>query len=442
VIEQLLELARRQGQAADALWRRGEHTSVALEWGRLKAAGISEESGVGLRLVRDGRVGIAGSTAVSHLDLDALVARARASAELGEQLGLQFPGRTPLPAVLTFDEPAAEASLDQLIQLGRTLGERLARPGCQVNVTVERAVLETRIANTAGADDGYRATAVAVSADVWRVAGDDVLAIGDAYDGIGLPSAQALTDLADSLTIRLERALQVVPSPEGALPVIFTPAGLAAVMLPITQALSGKALLQGISPLAGKVGEQVFGTGFSLTDDPLAPERPASRPCDDEGVPSHTLPLVERGVVREFIYDLETAARAKTASTGHAQRGIFGKPVPGYTSLVLGPGPGGAAPPERGLGGGLAADLRDGLLVDELIGVGQGNVMGGSFSHPVALAYRVQRGEITGRVKHAAIAGNVYELLNRIGGWGTDARWTGARWGPSVLLEGVSVAGR
>ena len=87
-------------------------------------------------------------------------------------------------------------------------------------------------------------------------------------------------------------------------------------------------------------------------------------------------------------------------------------------------------------------DFRDGLLVDELIGVGQGNVIGGAFSHPVALAYRVERGEITGRVKDAAVAGNAYELWNRVGAFGNDARWAGSRWASSVLFEGVSVARR
>jgi len=94
------------------------------------------------------------------------------------------------------------------------------------------------------------------------------------------------------------------------------------------------------------------------------------------------------------------------------------------------------------LGGGLVREVTDGLLVDELIGVGQGNVIGGPFSHPVALAYRIERGEITGRVKDAAVAGNAYELWKRVGGFGSDARWTGARYAPSVLLEGVSVAHR
>ena len=116
--------------------------------------------------------------------------------------------------------------------------------------------------------------------------------------------------------------------------------------------------------------------------------------------------------------------------------------MPGYTNLVLGVGDQGSGGTTSGLGGGLLRDVRDGLLVDELIGVGQGNVIGGAFSHPVALAYRIDRGEVTGRVKDAAVAGNAYELWKRVAAFGTDARWTGSRWAPSVLFDGVSVARR
>jgi PmbA protein len=94
------------------------------------------------------------------------------------------------------------------------------------------------------------------------------------------------------------------------------------------------------------------------------------------------------------------------------------------------------------LGGDLIGDIDDGLIVDDLIGVGQGNVISGAFSHPVGLAYRVQRGEVIGRVKDAAVAGNAYDLLKKIGGFGNDGRWLGARWSPSLLLDGVSVARR
>jgi len=455
VIEALLDLARRRvagGEegdegGADALWRRAERTSVAFEWGRLKSAGATEETGINLRVRYRGRVGVAGMTGVVGDDVGAqqaspLFDRAVASAELGEELELAFPSRAPLPRVPTFFDRAADASLDQLIQLGQGVLERLTREGCQVNAAIEREVSETRVANTAGAEGAYRATAVGVSADVWRIAGDDVLTVGDEITGADLPAQRELDGLVQSITARLGFALTIAAPPEGALPVVFTPAGLSAVLLPITQGLSGKAVLQGISPLGKKVGERVFDERFALTDDPLVPGRAASRPLDDECVPSRVTSLVERGVVRRFIYDLETAARARTASTGHGQRGIFGKPVPAYTNLILGETGNGKRERSPQFGGGLLGDIKDGLVVDELIGVGQGNVIGGAFSHPVALAYRVERGEITGRVKDAAVAGNVYELLGRIAGFGNDARWSGTRFAPSLLLEGVSVARR
>jgi len=84
-----------------------------------------------------------------------------------------------------------------------------------------------------------------------------------------------------------------------------------------------------------------------------------------------------------------------------------------------------------------------GLVVDELIGVGQGNVISGAFSHPVALAFRVDGGEIVGRAKDAAVAGNAFELLKRIRSIGRDAKWlAGSRLVPPLLLDAVNVARR
>ena len=442
MIERLLERARGKVDNADALWRREEHTSVALESGRLKAAGISEETGLNLRVLASGRMGVAGTTAAQP-DAEALVSRARASAELGERVELAFPTPNPqsLPPIPTYFDRTADASLDDLIRMGKLLVERLARPDCQINVAVEREIAETAVGNTAGARGEYRATGIAVAADITRISGDDVLMVYDQYVGADMPGDADLETLVRSIETRLTAALKIVTPPEGALPVVFTPAGLAAVVLPLEQALSGKTVLQGSSPLAGKVGERMFDERLSIIDDPLTPGRPLSRPVDDECVPSRATGLVEHGTVGRFVYDLETAARAKTQSTGNGRRGVFGKPHIGYSNILF-RGTNGSAEQNHALGGGLLAAIEHGLIVDDLIGVGQGNVISGSFSHPVGLAYRVQRGEITGRVKDAAVAGNAYDLLKKIGGFGSDGRWLGARWSPSLLLEGVSVARR
>jgi len=443
MIDRLLESARAKVDGADALWRREEQTAVTFESGRLKSAGISEEAGLNLRVLAKGRMGVAGTTAAKP-DPGELVGRACASAELGEIIELAFPDApgSPLPAIPTFFDRTANASLAELIRMGRLLVERLARPDCQVNVSVQREVADTAVGNTAGARGEYRATGIGVTAEITRIAGDDVLMIYDQYVGADMPGDADLETLVRSIETRLTAALTIVAPPDGALPVVFTPAGLAAVVLPLEQALSGKTVLQGSSPLAGKVGQMMFDPRLSIFDDPLTPGRPSSRPIDDECVPSRATGLVEHGVVGQFVYDLETAARAKTQSTGNGRRGVFGKPQIRYTNVLF-RGADGVVPPQTDiLGGGLIADIDDGLIVDDLIGVGQGNVISGAFSHPVGLAYRVQRGEVTGRVKDAAVAGNAYDLLKRIGGFGNDGRWLGARWSPSLLLDGVSVARR
>ena len=97
MIDRLLDSARGRVDNADALWRREEQTAVAFESGRLKAAGISEEAGINLRVLANGRMGVAGTTAAKP-DPKELVERARASAGLGEIVQLAFPGATAAPS--------------------------------------------------------------------------------------------------------------------------------------------------------------------------------------------------------------------------------------------------------------------------------------------------------------------------------------------------------
>ncbi len=433
MLDTVLDLARRKGAAADALLRDEATLSLKFESGRLKENAFRQEKGLNLRVTAHGRVGVAGTTDLTGVD--DVVERAFASAAEGDMLDLAFPGRAPVAAVETWSDRAAGLSVDELAWFGRRVVERLARPGWQVNASIDRYVETTRFANSAGQSCEYRATAISVSADVTRVAGDDVLMAYDYSAAVAAPAEADLDRIARTIVTKMERAERVVEPPEGRLPVLFTPEGSAAILLPLRQALSGKTVLQGVSPVGGKVGERLFDEVLTLTDDPLTPGRIASRPLDDEGTASARLPLIERGVVRAFVYDLETAARTGTRSTGHGKRATFGKPGIAFSNLVLESG----ALDEDGL----LEEIGHGLVVDELIGVGQGNTIAGGFSHPVALAYRVDGGAIAGRVKDAAVAGNVYELLKRIRALGRDAKWiAGTRRVPPMVLDGVNVARR
>ncbi len=438
MIERVVSLARRSRrfEGFDLLLRDETQLSLKFESGRLKESALRQEAGVNFRGVSRGKVGVAGTTDLTGDDaLEDLLRRAAASAEQGEECALAFPGATRLPEVSLFDDVAAGMDVEHLAELGRRVVAQLKRPGWQVTAAVDRYLETTSFVNSAGQTFTCRATAISVGAEVTQVRGDDVLMAYDDVTAAGVPSAAELDAIAASVARRIERGQKIVAPPEGKLPVLFTPHGCEAVLLPLHQALSGKTVLQGISPLGGKLGEALFDPAFDLTDDPLLSSRVGSRPADDEGTISARLPLIEHGTLKAFVYDLETASRAGTASTGHGRRSTFGKPGIGFSNLVLRPG---TATEED-----LLTEMGHGLVVDELIGVGQGNVISGSFSHPVALAYRVDGGEIAGRVKDAAVAGNAYELLKRIRAIGSGAKWMGgSRLVPPLLLDSVNVARR
>jgi PmbA protein len=225
------------------------------------------------------------------------------------------------------------------------------------------------------------------------------------------------------------------------MPVLFTPRGALVLLLPLVVGLSGKSVLLGVSPLAGKLGEQAFDPRLTLTDDGTVPFAPRSSRFDDEGVPTSRKVLIDRGKVGQFLYDLKTAGLAKTASTGN-----------GFKGGLLGgrdfKNPPEVAPTTWMVAGGektfkeLIAGLKEGLIVDQVIGLGQGNIASGEFSNNVAVGFYVRDGEVLGRVKNTMIAGNVYELLKgRLIELGREVEWAhGLFRAPAILVDGVGVA--
>ena len=212
-------------------------------------------------------------------------------------------------------------------------------------------------------------------------------------------------------------------------------AGALALLLPLSQALNGKEVYKGTSPLRGKVGQSLFDKKISLMDDGTIDGKFASAAYDDEGIPHRCNELIEAGVLKGFVYDLKTAAQSKVESTGNGSRGLFTPPQASFTNLVL---QAGTTPFKDMLAG-----IDEGILVEDLLGLGQGNIISGSFSNPLALAFKIEKGEIVGRVKDMSIAGNVYDLLKDVAAVSRESYWVyGTMMAPYVLLPEMNVAGK
>jgi PmbA protein len=172
-----------------------------------------------------------------------------------------------------------------------------------------------------------------------------------------------------------------------------------------------------------------------MVDDGTIDGKFASSSYDDEGVPRRCNSLIEKGVLKSFIYDLKTAAQSGVESTGNASRGLFNPPEPSGTNLVIQPG-------KTSLKD-ILAGMDNGIIVEDLLGIGQGNIISGAFSNPLALAFKVEKGEIVGRVKDLSIAGNIYDLLKNVDAVSKETQWVYSTvCAPYILMPEMNVSGK
>ncbi|MCK5828178.1 TldD/PmbA family protein, partial [Candidatus Bipolaricaulota bacterium] len=92
----------------------------------------------------------------------------------------------------------------------------------------------------------------------------------------------------------------------------------------------------------------------------------------------------------------------------------------------------------------LIRGIKNGLLVDGVLGLGQGNLNAGDFSNNVATAFVIEDGKIAGRVKNVMLAGNSYDLLREhLIGLGHEADWVyGQLHCPAIAVNHVNVAAK
>jgi PmbA protein len=424
VIPRLLELINRSGARGDLVAKQDETLILELSGSDLVGTSLLKERGVHLRLQRDGKIGIAGTT---DDDADALVASAVAATEGGPAGEIPLPDARSQARVVTKVPRAAAVAGDELRFLGQMVVDRLAGAGRRVSVTVERSVGSVRVANSGGLDAGYETSLVALLADVTL---PDGLRLRSHVAAADLPEGAAIERLVDGIKQRILWSRERAETPRGHLPVCFLPTAVSTLLGPARSGLLGRAVQVGSSPFAAQVGTRAFDPSLTISDEPLIDGRPGSRPFDDEGITSARHVVVDAGVVRGLLYDLESAGRAGVKTTGHARRTTFGRSLPAWSNLVVEAGP-------HSLDA-LLAMIDDGLLIDSVEGDREIGPAGG-FALPVGVGWRVRNGEVVGRVKGAVVAGNAYEILARLRGIGRDTEWRGSESLPPMAADEVAV---
>lgn len=433
-MEELLSLAKKKAEEAEIFWVSSEETPVNFQANRLKAIQSKQSSSVSLRIIKNGRLGYAAAS--GQIDNQKLVDIAVETAQFGMPAKFDLPSAQTFPKIKVVDTEVESIPISEMIELGQKLIDPILQnsPGILCEAGVSRDIMSLHLINSRGGQAEYRKTVFGLGVGGTLIRDTDMLFVGDGQESCHpLRETTAITRVVLN-QLELAKNLAVVPTRQ--LPVIFTPDGVMSAFIPaLMAAFNGKIVLEGASPIGKRSGETLFDTKISLYDDPTIDYAPHSRPCDDEGVTSQRTALIEKGVVRNFLYDLQTAGQAKSGSTGSGSRGRGGLISPAPSAFVVNTG---ETTFEE-----MVEDIKEGLVIEQLMGAEQGNILGGDFSGNVLLGYKIENGKITGRIKDTMVSGNVYQALKDIAALGKEAKWIGGGvCTPHIYCSGIAVASK
>jgi PmbA protein len=222
-------------------------------------------------------------------------------------------------------------------------------------------------------------------------------------------STHFITDFAKELTQTCDFAkLQTkkIKVKTASMPIVFhhscVPSILSYGLLP---AFSAKAVQQGKSKLANKIGKKVFSSKLSIVDDGLLSGGIASSSFDSEGVPCQRTELVKNGVLKGFLSDL-----ARGASTGNGSRSYSSACEVAPSNFVIAKGK-----------KDVVKDVDNGILLYSAMNTHSIDFISGDFSIGASPAFVIRKGELVGMAKKMMLSGNIYKLLSDVRSLGSDA---------------------
>jgi PmbA protein len=439
MLQEVVAKARAAGaDAAEAVFAERQSLSVTVRLGALEEVEREESRDLGLRVFVGRRQATVSGSDVSGEGRGKLIERAVAMARLAPEdpyAGLapvERLAKGPFPDLDLFDDAEPDA---ETLEARALAAEDAARaiPGVS-NSDSSSASWSTgswRLLTSGGFYGEHRASSFGLGTGA--IAGE-----GAAMERGGEGrQTRWQSDLPDAEAIGAEagrRAVGRLGSRKLAsttAPVIFENRIAASTLGPLIGAISGPSVARGVSFLKDKLGQPLFSTSVTLSDEPHRRRGLGSSPFDDEGVANRTTNIIEAGVLTTWLLNAASARQLGLETTGHASRGLAGPPGVGTNNLTLQPGTLDQA--------GLMREAGKGLLVTGLFGPSL-NPNTGDWSVG-CYGFWFENGEVAYPVSEITVAGNLIDAYRRVVP-GADLEFRGSANSPSLLIDGLAIAGK
>jgi PmbA protein len=429
---------------AEAFLGMSNGTSINIERGQIVRSIKRSDQGLGVRAIYRKAVGFSYTNTLTDKSVEEAAGRAfrAAKASRPDKNWFSLPSPKDYGETRgTYDKRIVGLSSDELVELASDLLGAAAGYDSRVLAVdggVATSLFSTAVVNSHGVEASDVGTAVGCSMETIARDGADVTPA--CYES----TAERIYSV-DTSGVGAEAARMAVSSlgakkiGSGTFPVIFTQAAFRSLLYyTVINAVKAEYVQRDRSAFKDKIGEQVASELVTVYDDGLLEGGLLTRKFDCEGVPSQKTSVIEKGILRNFLYDNYTANKAKTESTGNASRSglapYSSTPVLAANNFTFKKG---NKTPEE-----LVGEVKEGLIVYGVQGAHSSNPESGEFSVVATPVWKIEGGEVAYAVRDVMLTGVFFDALKNVSALGNNVRKMGQLVAPWIRVENVKAVGR
>lgn len=435
-MEKLLEMAKKVCDQAEIYYNEPNSSEVIFQKGELHDIESQLQSGMALRIIKDGKLGF--SYTKNLIDREEFLQNALDSLKGGVKAEYSFPLTKDLPKLSTYNPRIEEVSSSKMVDECQKIADAiLAKTNAELEIVGYKEINNIKILNSIGTDlQGKSGTNGYWINVIYPGGGAGLERVYDEKTPFSLSQNEV-----SKLIELYNKSSKEVNIQSGKMKVLFMPGSMYTLLWRLSSGTNAQSIFEDVSPIKKDIGKKIVSELITFYDDPLDDSVTGARSFDDEGVQTKRMNIIEKGVLRSFFYDLNYGQKLGVHSTGHGYRSSMwgGDPITMTPSPYLGH-------PRFELGNKsfeeLVAMMDTGIILDGVMGAHSGNIPNGDYSVGVSPGLYVEKGEIVGRVKDVMVAGNVYDTLKKVIAIENKLHscWGGRM--PAILCNDISVSAK
>ena len=432
---------------AEVFFQRDKTTELEIQRNDIQTLNYTSDFGMGIRVIIDKKLGFSYTNVLTEEKIESALKKAVSLAKnnIPDKDWLDLPHAKSYPKIENlYDKRIEEIDSSEIVDIAQHMLNTVTDYDKRLIFAfggIGAGVREKLVMNTHGVRGYGKGTFIYAMVGLIARDGEKVTPVVSDFD---FSKAFKLNyeKICQNTSKFAITALDTEKATSGKYDVIFEQSALESILrFTLFPAIKGDNVVNNRSPLKDKIDQQIFSENLTIYDDGLYPDAIGTEPFDDEGTPSQKVPIIEKGVLKGFLYDNYTAKKVGNLSTGNGLRA--GSSTGASISYTLLPSiqpknivikPGKYSP------GDLIKEVKNGILVYDVQGAHSSNPSTGEFSVATAPAWKIENGEVTKAIKGALLSGTIYDIFKEDVIVGKNVRKRFKLISPWILTRNVSLA--